>query len=837
MYARVVVDTGPASSIDSLTYEIPLGLAEEVVLGSCVLVPLGPRQAVGYIIGFEASPAVADTRPILARLDSPVHLTSDMLGLARWISEEYICPLPRVIAGMLPGVLHCRVQARVARASSDAPLTGAERELFELIPAEKSGVTVESLCDGRDRAAVLRAVRRLEAKGAISREYRLIAPSGKLRVLQGVRMAGDGGEWKAESGKQGHEDGPAFPNAGPGSPGLQPELPRPSLEGDDELPPKQAEVMKVMRELGRDASLKELSHRFNLSSAAISGLRKKGILEPVKIVTRRDPTFSNVSSPPVTLTGEQQAAVDAIGQSIGSGVYQGYLIHGVTASGKTEVYMRCIARALSLGKTSLVLLPEIALTTQVMNIFKSRFGDKVAVVHSALSAGERCDEWTRIERGEAPVVLGARSAVFAPLTNLGLVVVDEEHEDSYKQDSHPRYHGRETARRRAVTGGAALVIGSATPSVESYYLAKQGEYRLLNMTSRVEGRPMPEVLVTDLREGYAMGKPVVFSSLLREGIQTRLARREQVILFLNRRAYSTFLLCRDCGFVMRCPNCAVSLKFHSAQRKLSCHHCNYARPAPDTCPSCGGGRLGRFGIGTERVAEAAAKLFPEARVIRMDRDTTSRRGAHEEILGAFRRGEADILVGTQMIAKGLDFPNVTLVGVISADTSLNLPDFRAAERTFQLLSQVAGRSGRGAEPGEVVIQTFDPDNYAIQCAARHDYAAFYGRELELRRELGYPPFRTLVNVVSRDADERAAMTRLEKVATAIKASRGSRVESLDVVGPAPAVLARLKGEYTWHLMLRSPDREAMLHLIRDCLDACSGLRRNLTVDVDPVSML
>ncbi len=802
MYAGVVVDTGGSSPVEFLTYEIPDGLEGKLGVGACVLVPLGKRQAVGYVIAFHRESPVANTRPIISDLESPIRLTPDMLRLAEWVAEQYICPLPRVIAGMLPGVMHCRIQARVSAQvpAPDSPvLTPSEAALLSRIEQSGGQADVDSLVDG-SRDSTLRILRQLETKGRVRRAWELVQPSGKPRLMRGVRL-----------------------------------LRQPSSE--EKLPAKQAEAVDVLARLGRDVTLIEITRRHSISRSALSSLERKGLVAMVEMSVRRAPAFTRVQQSRVQLTDDQQRAVLEISSAIEARCYRGYLLFGVTASGKTEVYLRCIERALSLGRTSLVLLPEIALTTQVMNIFKSRFGDQVAVLHSALSAGERCDEWTRISDGEAKVVLGARSAVFAPLEDLGLVIVDEEHEASYKQDTQPRYNGRDTAIWRAKDAGAALVLGSATPSVETFHRCEKGEFTLLKMPSRIGGRSLPAVHVADLREDWAQGRVTIFSKRLEEAVRDRLARKQQVMLLQNRRAYSTFLLCRDCGFVPHCPNCAVSLKLHSAQRKLSCHHCDYSRAAPTVCPKCEGRRLRGFGIGTERVEEETRKTFPEARVLRMDRDTTARKGSHGAILDAFRHGEADILVGTQMIAKGLDFPNVTLVGVISADTSLNLPDFRASERTFQLISQVAGRSGRGVEPGEVVIQTFDPENYAIQRAVAHDYEGFCAQELEMRADPCYPPFATLVNVISRDEDERTAQSRLEKLVEAIRREPMSDRRGIELIGPQRAVLAKLRGEYRWHLVMRSRERNMVLRLVRVVLDGNQTLKRQLVVDVDPASML
>ncbi len=806
MYARVVVDTGSTSSIDSLTYAIPDGLTGRISVGACVLVPLASRQAIGYIVGFEENPAVAKTREILAELDSPVRLTEDLLRLAQWISDQYLCPLPRVVSSMMPGNMNTRVQARiVAQTLDNIPhLTPMERDLFDKICGGGEGQSVESLSNGQDKASISRNLRNLESKSLVRREWRLISPIGKPKALKGVKIA-DGVS----------VDEPMMA----------------SFKG------KQAEALQLIKELNREVTVVELVQRHGLSASSISALLKKGILSAVDIIFRRQPAFLKMDLERVTLTDEQQLAVDRICDSIDSGAFSRYLMFGVTASGKTEVYLRCIEKALEMGKTSLVLLPEIALTTQVMNIFKSHFGQQVAVLHSALSVGERFDEWVRIDEGEARVALGARSAVFAPLRDLGLVIVDEEHESSYKQDISPRYNGREVAIQRAKDSGAVVVLGSATPSIESYYLAQTGQSKLIPLLKRVENRPMPKVHIADLRKDWAQGRVTIFSGILEAGIRERLKLGEQVILLQNRRAYSTIMLCRDCGFVYQCPNCAVSLKFSSALKKVSCHHCDFSVPAPDCCPKCKGNRLKGFGIGTERVEDETKKAFPGAKVLRMDRDTTSRKGSHGMILGAFRKGEADILVGTQMIAKGLDFPNVTLVGIISADTSLNLPDFRASERTFQLVSQVAGRAGRGTRPGEVVIQTFDPDHEAILNAVEHDYPAFYKNELEDRRELGYPPFGALVNIVARDRDERAGCDRLNALLKQIKSARMSQRKGIDIKGPQPAVLSKLRGEYRWHLVLRSANRDALLELLRWAFDAAPSLRKQITVDVDPVSML
>ncbi|MDH7601590.1 MAG: primosomal protein N' [Armatimonadota bacterium] len=816
MYAHVAVETGSTSDLDALTYEVPPHLAGTLRLGSCVLVPLGSRQAVGYVIGFAKEPDVPDVRSIISELQSPLRLTEALLSLARWISEEYLCPLSHVVLSIIPAVMHYRVEMGVTptdRRPDPGSLSPSEERLYSMLVAQARStksrsdadpetpfVRIESLVDGATKPAVLRIIRLLESKGFVRRVYRLSGYEGKPRVLRGVRVVGG------------------------------------TLLAIGELSDKQKQALSLIESLGRDVSIVELSQRFGISRSVVEALCRKGVLEPVSIVVRRVPTFARSSCDvPEKLTDDQQRAVQRITEALQAGRYRGFVLHGVTASGKTEVYVRCIQDALKRGRTCLLLLPEIAVTTQLTNVMKSRFGDEIAVLHSGLTPGERCDEWIRVQRGEARVVLGARSAVFAPLDNLGLVIVDEEHEPSYKQENPPRYNGRDVAVYRAKESNAVVVLGSATPSVETYYKAEIGEFTLIEMPTRVESRSLPIVRVVDLRDEMRKRRSSVFSEALEEAIREHLSRGHQVMLLQNRRAYSVFLLCRDCGYVPGCPNCAVTLKFRASQHMLTCHHCDYHEPAPDVCPKCGGHRIKRFGIGTERVEEETKKLFPDARVLRMDRDTTSRKGSHAAILSQFRKGEADILVGTQMIAKGLDFPNVTLVGVISADTALHIPDFRSSERTFQLVSQIAGRSGRGPEPGEVIVQTFDPENFAIRCAVAHDYASFYRSELEMRRELGYPPFTSMINVVAHDTDDMVAQSRLTEFLEAFKSTDAARCVS--VAGPVRAVLAKLRGEYRWHAVLRSTERAAMIEAVRNVLSANAKLRRYLVVDVDPLSML
>jgi primosomal protein N' (replication factor Y) len=534
------------------------------------------------------------------------------------------------------------------------------------------------------------------------------------------------------------------------------------------------------------------------------------------------------------LTPEQAAACGALEPLIGAGFHQA-LLHGVTGSGKTQVYLRLARAALARERGVLMLVPEIALTSAVASLFRRAFGERLAIQHSGLSDGERYDQWHRIRRGEVDVVVGTRSAVFAPLPRLGLVIVDEEHDTAYKQEESPRYHGRDAAMVRARDAGALTVLGSATPSLESWKHAVDGRYRLLQMRQRVLDRPLATVRTIDMRNVLAEeGPDVVLSLGLRAALQACVGRGEQAMVLLNRRGYAPSLLCRNCGDTAECPNCAVTLTVHRRAAQVRCHYCGYIAPLPARCPSCRGEFLEFTGVGTERVEQEVLAAVPAARVARVDRDTMGRRGAIGTVLARFARREIDILVGTQMIAKGHDFPQVTLVGVVSADVGLGVADFRAAERTFQLLTQVAGRAGRGDVPGEALVQTLHPTHYAIELASRQAYEEFVGREMEFRERMRYPPSVSLVNIVVRHESLATALKEAGQLALALRAASGDR---FGVLGPAPAPLGRLRGESRVQLFLKGRDRTAMRHATRDAIASMATLHKRVTVDVDPLSML
>jgi primosomal protein N' (replication factor Y) len=576
-----------------------------------------------------------------------------------------------------------------------------------------------------------------------------------------------------------------------------------------------------------------------ISSQGLSRLASLGLVSISRRRVERDPFADRVSPlaprPPIVLTSEQEAALGRLRSLAARHTFQTALLHGVTGSGKTEIYLRLAAEVRAEHRGVLMLVPEIALTPAVAETFRRAFGERVAIQHSGLSDGERHDQWHRIRRGDVDVVVGTRSAVFAPIRSLGLVIVDEEHDGSYKQEESPRYHGRDVAVMRASQAGALAVLGSATPSMESYQNARNGRYALVTLERRVLDRPLADVTVVDMREEYAAeGADVVLSRALRDAMRDRLERGEQAIVLLNRRGFASAVLCRQCGATLECPNCSVSLTVHRAANRARCHYCNHSIVLPKTCANCAGPYIELVGFGTERIEAEVRAAFAGARVARVDRDTIRRRGAITALLARFAAREIDVLVGTQMIAKGHDFPSVTLVGVISADVGLGLADFRAAERTFQLLTQVAGRAGRGEIKGEAIVQTLFPDHYSIQHACRQDYVAFFEQEVRFRQAMQYPPAVALINAVVKGRTHQDA---LRDAAEIVRALRAGPRQSHRVLGPAPAPLSRLKGEHRAQLFLKGTHRGAMRQALLAVLASRPDLRRRTIVDVDPLSVL
>ncbi len=789
---------------------MPSGI--DVALGQSVRVPFGSRILEGVVVDLPEFPAVEQTRDIVGVIEEAPTLSPASLALARWMSDYYLAPLFQCLALMLPPGLARKSLAFFSATGKFQDLditTLSEEQRYALTLAQRSGrfglhQLEKELGEKKAESAVSQLVRR----GLLSRSYATAGARVKAKTQTYLSLAAPPGPL----------DKPAAPSG---------------------RAPKQAAVIDFLRSQKEPVPWPVLRREVGCTRAQLDALVRKGMVNVTELPLIRDPLAGRHTQPtaPLRLTGSQETALKAIVSSLGGTPPRPapvFLLHGVTGSGKTEVYLQALAEAVRLGKTGIVLVPEISLTPQIIERFAARFANRVAVLHSHLSLGEQFDEWRRIQNGDFDVVIGARSALFAPQPNLGLIMIDEEHEWTYKQqDTSPRYHARDVAIRLAALTGASVVLGSATPSIETNFRATRGDYGLLSLPERVtptENSPLPTVRVVDIRGELKSGMSDLFSQDLSDTVSNALARGEQVILFLNRRGSSPVVQCRKCGFVMRCRRCDVSLHFHSVSDTLVCHLCNYRVRAPAICPRCRNPGIKFLGAGTQKLEEEATRTFAPARVLRWDSDSTKTRGSHDQILAAFQTHQADILIGTQMVAKGLDIPLVTVVGVVSADTGLNLPDFRAAERAFQVLSQVAGRAGRGARGGEVVFQTYSPGHYAVQAAARHDYKVFYDREIVYRRQLNYPPFSRLASLMyshPNDVACREEAERLKRVLTVASEARG--IAGLSFIGPAPAFIHRLRGRYRWQIILRGNDLPAFLAEV--------PLPRGWTVDIDPVGLV
>lgn len=619
-----------------------------------------------------------------------------------------------------------------------------------------------------------------------------------------------------------------------------------SPDSKADLTPRQSEVIEFIQQRQLPLLISDLTRLTGASSSVWKSLEKKGLIAVEKIDVNRSPwTYSDTSEPEKhSLSMEQSQTLKVLLERLERNRFDSLLIHGVTASGKTEIYLNAIEEAIKQGKTALVLVPEIGLTPQISRRFRNWFGDEVAILHSGLSEGERFDQWNLIRRGKAKVVVGTRSGVFAPLTNLGLIVVDEEHDSSYKQSDQPRYNGRDIAIKRGQLERALVVLGSATPQLETYHNAvAKGAPEYLLLGSRILDRPLPTVHIVDMRTEFEKrGKATSFSELLEEAVQSRLDRGEQTLILLNRRGYASSVLCRSCGHTETCKNCSISLTYHQYFNRLSCHYCGYSRSVPVECGECGKQYVHFVGEGTEKVQEMLRELFPVASIDRLDRDCVQRRGGYERILGAVARGETDILVGTQMIAKGHDFPGVTLVGVLGADQGLRLADFRSAERTFQLLTQVAGRAGRGERPGEVVIQTYYPNHYSLRYACGQDYKSFAEQELSFRRKFRYPPFTALANILIQRKELEKAWSIAETVFSQLAVCRKELSDSsrMRVLGPAPAAIEKLKNDFRVQILLKTTDRKELHDVLQRTFSTLRAEKvdlRRVSIDIDPVDLM
>ena len=795
--------------------------------GTRVLVPFRREERIGWVVGPGTGEGITRIRSVLTILEEVPSVPPEILALSRWMADYYLAPLGMVLRGALPSVLTDYSRDYLSL-TDPGNSSGNSREERLLQALRKAGVPrqVRTLRRTLDMGSIWPEIRSLTARGLVSHET--VPPRDPpIRTHQVVRVI----QWLSSLGDRDVR----FRRA-----------------------PRQRDAYEFLETSGGSAELAHLLEQGGFSRSVIGALKEKGVVEVVAEEVLRDPFRDRPEGPPkaLTPTRQQKKVLASLLASLEQRSPAPALLHGVTGSGKTLVYIELLKEVvLKRNQGAIILVPEISLTPQTVSRFRAHFGDEVAVLHSALSDGERYDAWRQLRKGEKRIAVGARSAIFAPVPRLGAVVVDEEHDGSYKQSEGTRYHARDVAVVRAAEAGAVCVLGSATPSLESWQNAQTGKFDLLSLPERVGGGTLPPVEVVDLKELWRgrreggsrkgggseserLGGGVLAPRLV-EGIQDRLVRKEQVILLLNRRGYANFVQCRECGEVWQCPDCSVSLTFHRGTSRLLCHYCRYEEEAPTLCDRCGSHELSFRGLGTEQVERVVAEAFPGARIARMDVDTTSGKWSHHEILGRFGRGEVDILLGTQMIAKGLDFPQVTLVGVINADVGIHLPDFRASERTFQLLSQVAGRTGRGVLGGEVLVQTSLPDHYSIRAALTHDFISFAQRELSERISPAYPPHVRLANVVVSSPRVEEAAREAERAVGWLRPRVARSWPKVEMLGPAPSPIEKLHNRWRWHFLLRSPSpRElgAALRALRDGFQA-KGTDIRLIIDRDPVALL
>ncbi|GKW44922.1 primosomal protein N' [Planococcus sp. NCCP-2050] len=798
MIAEVIVDVAAHPIDRPFDYAIPEHLQVLIEPGMRVKVPFGNRKVLGFITAIKNTTEFDPTRlkPIHELMDVVPVLNEELLEMAKWMKKQTVCFEIDALQVMIPSALRAKYEKRFVLNAPIEEIAEPLRVYFGKRPFVRAqdAVEVYGLLKKELEKGTVVADTDISQQTAV-KKVRMIHITDSLDVLEAIEVR---------------------PNAR-----------------------QQLKLMEYMKQnLGKSIESSQMQKEAGTTLPTIYSLVEKGAAFINNEELYRDPKLQSEieRKHSLQLTEAQQIAFDAIDGALNTS--KTFLLHGITGSGKTEIYLQTIDQVLKDGKEAIMLVPEISLTPQMTLRFKERFGNLVAVLHSGLSAGEKYDEWRKIQRGEVKVVVGARSAIFAPFRNLGLIILDEEHESSYKQDDSPRYHARDMAIWRSQYHNCPVILGSATPSLESYARAQKGVYELLVLEQRAKNQPLPEVQIVDMREELRSGNRSMFSIPLAEAIRERLERKEQIVLFLNKRGYSSFVLCRDCGTVMQCPNCDISLTYHRSTEMMKCHYCGYDEPVPHTCPECESEHIRFFGTGTQKVEEELARLVPEARVLRMDVDTTRNKGAHEKILSAFGEGKADILLGTQMIAKGLDFPNITLVGVLSADTTLHLPDFRAAEKTYQLLTQVSGRAGRDVLPGTVIVQSYTPEHYAITLAKDQLYEPFYDREMAMRRASGYPPYYYVVNIQFTHEDLMTAAAYAEQSVRYLKEQLSSNTL---IIGPSASLIARVNNRYRYQCLIKYKKEpklaEVMQQLIKIYRSEWIKKGATLAIDMNPTSVM
>jgi primosomal protein N' (replication factor Y) len=819
-YAEVAL---PLRLAQTFTYKLPLALREDTRVGARLLVPFGRTLTTGYVVALHDAldPALgleeSELKEAEELLDAEPMLTPEAIEITRWISDYYAAPWGEVLKAALPAGLNSTIEQiititnagrdELARLPPHRAVT-AKAQVLRLAALEGS-TTMREAAREVGQAKASKAVRELARAAWVTVAHRARSAQARAKRRKAVRL-----------------------------------LPPEAHEGNGArtLTAAQQKVVETLMKAGGEMLFAELLEAAGAGASTVQTLERRRVVEVFVRDVRRDPLAGALlpERDEFRLTDAQREALREINAAQERGKYAAFLLHGVTGSGKTEIYIRAMRHALERGRTAMMLVPEIALTPVFSRRLRAHFGDAVAIFHSSLTTGERFDEWSRLKRGEARVVIGTRSAVFAPVSNLGVIVVDEEHESTYRQQESPYYNGRDTAVVRAHKERAVVVLGSATPSLESFHNARLEKYRYLQLPSRIANRAMARAEIVDMREVFKTGgRPEVFSPELMAGIEETHARGEQSIVLLNRRGYSSFMLCRSCGERINCPNCDVTLTFHRNERSLVCHYCDFRQRVPDACPACNGLFMHYVGEGTEQIEEILGRRFPTLRIARLDRDTTARRTVYEQAILAFAAGELDMLVGTQMIAKGHDFPNVTLVGVVSVDAGLAMPDFRASERTFQLITQVAGRAGRGSLPGRVLIQTYHPEHYALRHACAQDYEGFFEQEIGYRRNLSYPPFVALASLLVHGEDLTRVQTTAVELRRALDAANTERATR--VLGPAPAPLARLRGEHRMQILLKSRSRPRLRALVEMALGEAAltpGFdAASVNVEIDPINLM
>ncbi|MFO7975504.1 MAG: primosomal protein N' [Candidatus Hydrogenedentota bacterium] len=809
-FAEIVL---PLPVDSAFTYKVPPSLQKRIKPGMRAVVPVRKRIETGYIVGLSHTTEIEKLRTIIDLPDPEPVFSREMLDLCRWIADYYCCSWGEALHCAVPAGIHVRSKLRYTlQLDRLGPGRFTDRQRKVIAELHSRGPLMEGqLAAAVGRGALSNTLQSLVRRGILLAEPVTVDPSVSSLSETYVRL-------------------------------IEENIPdTEQLAALQRRAPKQAAVYLDLLYGNPERPATSLYEKHGINAAILKALEGKGLIKRTQREYYRTPDINNDGSGGLkhVLNAEQETAFRAITQCMDEKRFQTFLLRGITGSGKTEVYLQAIEHALAMGLDAIILVPEISLTPQTVGRFKARFQTNIAVLHSGLGAGERYDEWRRAQRGEVRIVVGARSAIFAPLPNLGMIVVDEEHDHSYKQGETPRYHARDVAIMRAKMNDAVCVLGSATPSIESFYNSETGKSLRLELERRATNAALPDVRIIDMRGAVReQGGQVFMSDALEEAVTERIERGEQVLLLLNRRGFAPFVLCPQCGWVAECPDCQVTMTYHAKGGYLSCHYCNKRRTVPQVCDACYFNPLLYLGVGTQRVEDLLQRTFPKARIERMDADTTSGKGGHAKILGRLAVGEIDILVGTQMIAKGHDYPGVTLVGVLNADTGLGMPDFRAAETTFQLLTQVAGRAGRGDKPGQVIIQTYRPKHYAVLSAAKHDYTAFYEREIRERESGGYPPYRRLANFAIECQDPRGA----ERAVAALHRLTRQQIESLgfrgmETLGPAPATVRRVKKKYRWNLGVLSVSPKRLNRLVRATRDAFHNENpvpsAQLKVDLDP----